>query len=228
MPLPFARYLAHTAAGSSPADPNDQFEGLRPLGAGRAQILASNIIHLARENALRTLATHPGLPALYRGSALGITTAPAARDIDWSTRRSAGGGGICLGPHYVTQYADSRQYPRPSCRFRWNAAAGYTTGGVLVIVPGRGMPDWSHAAAATVTTSATMVDGDLTFTTMRDDMSAAIDEGPISGTPATATVPAERGQLREFTAYLGFYNSSNQVAFPCVVAGISLFLLPPT
>lgn len=194
----------------------------QPLGAGWAQVATSNGLHMAREGGLRTLVEHEGTPSTSTAWAelSGGSADPEA--FQWDTAEASGAFVLCAGLHLLRRHGDRVAWPRVEARWRWKAhRAGDTAGAVLIVTPGIVRPSLrDHLGASTTTTSNTFTDGALTV--------AVTDERQLQHRALDPTrAPDERGDVFVFSAFLGFWNTSNQAAYPTHVRGVSIFLREP-
>lgn len=197
----------------------DRVTADQPLGAGLAQILASNAVHLARENGLRTLAEHPGSATdAWRN----LLVAGDVNAFPWDFSAGDGTVILCTGPRLVRFYGETVRAPRFEARWRWKAPSGYTAGAILLVTPGLAQPDTArHPYVTTTTTSTSLVDASLTLT---------LDAG-LRQTRERQVYPAaaadETGTVHEACAFLGWWCTSNQGSDPVVIRGASIFLREP-
>lgn len=220
------RYIRHPVAGTSGA--TAIIDANRPLGAGRFQlVLAGNTAWLSKQNALRTLASHPGVGSFYRQATDASTAAPTPGNIPWNYRTKDGAVTICLGTHYVWRYPENGRWPKLTCSFRWMVEGGYTLGAALIVVPGRRRPTEGPGRYDNGTTTSASFARKRLSLSLEDADLERVDHRPVGGT--STTPPTEGGQLALFTAYLGAVNSSNtntagQLAY---IRAVSLFLEAP-
>lgn len=210
----------------------------RALTSAWGHLQASNLNHLARENALRTLYTHHGfvgtkslyLPANRQGS---FTTAPAVGDLAWYPSRDGAGGytgriALCCGAHWITRYGTENRWPKIILTCRAKAPATYTVGMYFGASPGRtGFPEPSDPFARTTVTSTSYVDVSLEIT-LEDAATRA--ETLTGGYGSSASGPhtiMEHATASFVRLWFGAYCSSNDSAQLASVAGISVYLAPP-
>lgn len=223
------RYLRHvpsaTTGSTAPFDENQGF------GAGRHQLLlASNARYLLQRNAVRPLATHPGVKDFWRGSLRGIsstfTGTPGPDEVQWQRRASDGSLAIHLGTHVVKPYPGDTRLPQLVVRYRIALDdAGDTAGVVLLAEPG-GYPNGRSHSTGTTHTGTSWSAGSLSLS-LEDRDVRRVRLLPVGGTSADA--PAEEGDVLLVSVWLGGYCSSNQDApgRRASIAGITLGLEPP-
>ena len=152
----------------------------------------------------------------------GRTTAPTPAQIEL-TPPVYGSAWGCLGSHLIDRLPDG-QWPLLKLTFLWRSASAVTTGGVFYT--GRGDDRWWDAGDpydSAVTTSTTLVRKTFSLQ-IRESMLASI-RVPI--TTGTSTEYAEHLRGSMLTAWVGFYNSSNNSASASDVVAPVLYLAPP-
>lgn len=193
------------------------------LGSLDAHLQTANLNHLLRENALRTLWTGGGWRGFYkRATPTSLTAAPTPAQIEL-TPPVYGSAWGCLGSHLIDRLPDG-QWPVLKLTFLWKSSSTVTTGGVLYT--GRGDDRWWDAGDpydSDVTTSTTLVRKTFSIQ-IRESMLASV-RVPI--TTGTSTEYAEHLRGSMLTAWVGFYNSSNNSASASDVVAPVLYLAPP-
>lgn len=211
------RVPAATGGTSAPYRDGDALTSLA------AHVQTANLNHLLRENALRTLWTGGGWRGFYKRAAPStLTTAPTPAQIEL-TPPVYGSAWGCLGSHLIDRLPDG-QWPLLKLTFLWRSASAITTGGVLYT--GRGDDRWWDVGDpydADVTTSTTLARKTFSIQ-IRESMLATI-RVPI--TTGTSTEYAEHLRGSMLTAWVGFYNSSNNSATASDVVAPVLYLAPP-
>lgn len=195
----------------------------QPLGAGFAQIAASNAVHLAKEGCLRTLAEHPGTDASSSESWRALLVADSVESFLWDEDSTAASGvfQVWTGLQIIKPYGPDPRLPRVEARWRWKVhTGGDTAGAVLIVTPGVVRPSYrDHASASTTTTATSFTDATLTVTL----------DGP-ERCQRRALTPGddEVGQVLVVNVALGFWNTHNQAAHPNHLREVSIFLREPT
>jgi len=201
----------------------------QPLGAGWAQLAASNATHYAREKGLRVLAEHPGTSAVGSEAWRALEVADHPEYFRWEEDSDASEGAfiICAGLHLLRPWGESPRLPRVEARWRWRAEqAGDTCGAVMVVTPGLVRPSYrDHPSAYATLTSTTMTNGSATVTI---DGPERLLRRSFSPHTAAAADPDEAGEALVFSVFLGFFNTSNQAAYPTHVRQVSIFLREPS
>lgn len=199
--------------------PYDDAEALTSLVA-HLQTASAN--HLLRENALRTLWTGGGWRGFYkRATPASVTTAPTPGQIEL-TPPVYGSAWGCLGSHLIYRLPDGT-WPKLKLTFLWRSASAVTTGGVLYT--GRGEDRWWDAGDpydADTTTSTTLAR--KTFSLQITEAMLAPVRTPIR--PGTSMELRETLRGAALTAWVGFYNSSNNSATASDVVAPVLYLAP--
>lgn len=224
----FGRYIQHAAVATTGRTALVD-DGL-PLGAGRMTILANNCQHLAEQNPLRQLRTHPGVPQGFWAPAVdgpSFTDPPDVENISWALTPKDGCCAIDLGLHYAWQLP-SGAWPKVTLEFSAKVDGGYTLGWLFAISPGALGP-----LSATLVNNGGGVITSSTWTTygasleLTDAEMRMANYSPTNGVDEAST--AEAGGLRTFRAYFGAFNSSNTNAGGSLafVAGLSLRLEAP-
>ena len=223
------RYLRHVASSTTGSTaPFDENQG---FGAGRHQLLlASNARYLLQRNAVRPLATHPGVRDFWRASLRGISSTylgtPGADEIQWQLRASDGALAIHLGTHVVKRYPGDTHLPSLVVRYRIALDdAGDTAGVVLLAEPG-GYPSARSHSTGTTHTGTSWSAGSLTLP-LEDRDVQRVRLLPVGGTSSDA--PEEEGDALLVSVWMGAYCSSNQDAGGrrASLVGITLGLEPP-
>jgi hypothetical protein len=228
------RVIRRIAAGT--ASTSNEFEELRPLGSGAAQIwLTSDLNHLGDESSYRTLASIPGFIDVSRQGPTGRTTNLTPYDFNWFAPlvAPAGGGALaanaCLGTHAIPRTARAQDtWPKAVLRARVEppTSGADKLGYILVAAPGRNTEARTATAgqfvAGTVTGGGSWQDlvVSLPLTT---DCVAPIFDAPTLGDP-TSGVPAigEPVAVSVATFWCAFFSTSGK----CQVVGITLGLEP--
>lgn len=212
------RRVAAATGGTSA--PYRDSEALTSLAA---TLQTSDTNHLLRESALRTLWTGGGWRGFYkRATPTSLTTAPTPAQIE-HTPPSYGSAWGCLGSHFIDRLPDG-QWPVLKLTFLWRSASSITTGGVFYT--GRGEDRWWDSGDpydADTTTSTSYVRKTFSLQ-IREAMLAPI-RTPIR--PGTGTRSAEMLRGAALTAWVGFYNSSNNSATASDVVAPVLYLAAP-
>jgi hypothetical protein len=216
-----SRIVRRVSAGTGGTSaPYADDEALTSLAA---HLQTSDTNHFLRENALRTLWTGGGWRGFYkRATPTSLTTAPTPGQIEL-TPPVYGSAWGCLGDHLIHRLPDGT-WPVLKLTFLWRSAAATTTGGVLYT--GRGEGRWWDAGDpydSATTTSTTFV---------RKTLSLQITEAmlaPVRTAIRTGTGTALREYLRghALTAWVGFYNSSNNSPTASDVVAPVLYLAAP-
>ena len=237
-PLPWV--VRNLPAGSSPSSPNDLLAGNRPLGAGRAMVEASNLLHMGQENACRHLRSHDGWPSgVWKQTVNGVDPyvntghSPDVSSIDWRSGATAGNGVIYLGKFWTDTYGQDARFPSVRMRGRFKVDGGYHAAVLLVATPGVTSPT-SHSSAWDAVFSGGSGAPGSSFSTF--DLS--VDLGTQSaGTPTPASiapytvagtsVAQESGTLYEFSLWVGAYCMSGSTSDKLWVTTLSVWLEPP-
>lgn len=193
----------------------------QPLGAGTAQILASNATRAARENGLRTLWQDAGTDDVR--CFLAYDTLDS---FTWDLAPGSGGAVWYAGQHRVRQHGEGGAMPRIRLTARIAAPSPYEAGIVLVVRADAGRPSGADQTASASTTSTTMTDLDATIAldaaiTRRDEFRPRIG----SATPPVSSV--EVGAESTINVWVGAYRTGGTGAWKASVAGLSVYLLAP-
>lgn len=220
MPLP-DRLILHPPPGAG-----SLLLGEHPLGAGRVNtLLAHNGRYLAKANACRPLASHPGWRDFWRGPTRGSggwAGAPSAGDIGWYAPGN-GFASAMLGTFYVWPEAWLSSLPTLVLRFRVAVSSTHTAGVCLAVSPGRAGPLASTRSGGMTYTGATYQDGSISLAITQADLEALTS--PILPGDGSGTVD-EQGSPLVFTAYAGAYCSAATNGQFASILGITLGLEP--
>lgn len=193
----------------------------QPLGAGTAQILASNATRAARENGLRALWQDAGTDDVRCYLAF-----DAVDGFTWDLAPSDGGSVWYAGQHRVRQYGEQSAMPRIRLAARIAAPSTYEAGIVLVVRADPGRPSGADQTASASTTSTTMTD--LTATIALDAAVTRRDEfRPRIGSASPPVTSAEVGAESTVHVWVGAYRTGGAGAWKASVAGLSVYLLAP-
>ena len=111
------------------------FRATAPLGAGRMQLLASNISLLQQRNARRVVANHPGISNWNATPAGSFTPALQPYSVQWDLDVKAGGCAICLGDILIpSNYPGTPVLPAIILTVRARVRTGGATAGLVLVV----------------------------------------------------------------------------------------------
>lgn len=216
------RVLATTGGTSAP------FVDGEALPSGAAVLATSDLGHLLRESALRTLYSGGGWRGFYLQATGGgtYTSAPPPSSIRWAPPRIGSACG-CLGSHWVERLPDG-QWPVAKLTLMWRGpGGGNTIGGVFAATPGGDGQFWRpgdpHDAATETTTTLTRKTFSLQLS---ESVLAAVREPIQPGSASTTSLPEYlRGAWATF--WFGAYNTSGNSASVGDVVAPVLYLTTP-
>lgn len=224
MTTTIGRYLHLPTAGAG----SSHYRTDQPLGAGLAQIAASNGTHLARENGLRQLYDDPGSALV--GRALSMPGA-GVESFDWDRLDSAEPAGFArfCGVHQIRPWGETRSLPRVElrCRAGVGSAGGQTGGLILVVTPGCVHPAVGRHPYVPLTFTDALTDRALTLTLPNESACKVERWTPRVGSSAVPPEAAEVGSVLTIGVWVGAWSTSNQDAHPIEVRGLTIYLREP-
>lgn len=208
-----------TATGLASSWRQDQ-----PLSSGLVQVASSNATHAARENGLRTLYDHPGVDTI-QASLLWDSLDGFPWDADPA---DPAGAPLVLfgGVHRLRFYGETGRYPSIVLRARLAAPTGYTAGVVMVARAGVGRPSSADLRGSATTTSSALTDVVVSLAPTATFNSRRVV--PRIGSASPAPEPPEVGEEHVFALYLGAWRTGGVGTWKAAIAGITVYLVPPS